>query len=271
MISETDITFVITCFKSSSLIKKTLKNLPDRTKKIIIENSGDKKIKELENQYSNLKCFIMDKNIGFGAANNIGINNSNTKFIFILNPDVILKKNDLANILKQCANLDFSILGFVSKTEKYNFQKNKKFLKVNEVKGFAMLIKKKDIYKCLFDENFFLYLEEIDLCRRVKNNGGNIFILDYELDHLGGKSHDSNFLELEKSRNWHWMWSKFYFKKKYFGYPVAFIIFLPLLLLLLFKFFLYFKNYNKKEIYKYKFLGLLHSIKGDASFYRPKI
>ena len=32
--------------------------------------------------------------------------------------------------------------------------------------------------------------------------------------HLGGLSHgDSENIEMEKSRNWHWMWSKFYFKK----------------------------------------------------------
>ena len=43
-----------------------------------------------------------------------------------------------------------------------------KVLEVNYVKGFAMIMKKSEVIKNLFDENIFLYLEEIDLCKRFK-------------------------------------------------------------------------------------------------------
>ena len=271
MIKENEITFVITCFNSEKIIKNTLENIPQVSKKIIIENSGNIKLKELENEFENLTSLIMKENLGYGAANNIGIKNSNTKYIFILNPDVVLAKNDIKNILLNCNELDFSILGFTSETEKYNFPKNAKFMKAKEVKGFAMLLKRENFLDCLFDENFFLYLEEIDLCRRTLKKGGTIYILNYLLNHAGGKSHTFNSFEMEKSRNWHWMWSQFYFRKKYSGYFIALLKYLPILFLFLCKYFLYFNKTQKQQIYKCRLSGLFNSIIGNKSFYRPNL
>ena len=70
-----------------------------------------------------------------------------------------------------------------------------------------------------FDDNFFLYFEEIDLCRRLKKNNSKIFIdPTIKVSHLGGTSHNSEIEKpMELSRNWHWMWSTFYFHKKHYG------------------------------------------------------
>ena len=67
-----------------------------------------------------------------------------------------------------------------------------------------------------FDENFFLYLENNDLCMRVKRAGGSIYIVPTaKINHGGAKTLDSKYQkEVEFSRNWHWVWSKFYFNKK---------------------------------------------------------
>ena len=81
------------------------------------------------------------------------------------------------------------------------------------------------LYRWIFeirstDENIFIYLEEIDLCRRVKSFKKKI-ILDpsIKIKHVGGTSHDNKInYEMELSRNWHWMWSTFYFNKKHYGY-----------------------------------------------------
>ena len=71
---------------------------------------------------------------------------------------------------------------------------------------------------------FFLYFEEIDLCKKVKNNNGKIY-LDrlIKINHQGSQSvNNLNKFELEKNRNWHWMWSTFYFHKKYKGFFSSF-------------------------------------------------
>ena len=88
-----------------------------------------------------------------------------------------------------------------------------------------------------FDENFFLYLEEIDLCRRIKKINEKIYIDEnIKIFHHGGKSVDQIFShEIELTRNWHWMWSFFYYNKKHFGYFYSLIITLPKLFSSLFK------------------------------------
>ena len=66
---------------------------------------------------------------------------------------------------------------------------------VQWIDGFAMLLNKKkinmDVY---FDENFFMYLENNDLCRRVIDKGGSIFVIPKaKINHLAGKTVDHKF------------------------------------------------------------------------------
>ena len=92
------------------------------------------------------------------------------------------------------------------------------FFQVDYIKGFAMFFNKNKFKKInFFDENIFMYLEEIDLCKRIKNQRENIYIIKKaKIIHYGAKSHNSIYnYKMELSRNWHWMWSKFYYKKKH--------------------------------------------------------
>ena len=65
-----------------------------------------------------------------------------------------------------------------------------------------------------FDENFFLYYEDIDLQLRFLKANEKVFKIEVYFQHLYG-SHDKKFNhEIEINRNWHYMWSRFYFIKK---------------------------------------------------------
>ena len=135
-----------------------------------------------------------------------------------------------------------------------------------------MILNKNRMKGELFDENFFLYLEEIDLCKRIKKLKEKILLLNIGIDHLGGKSHDSHYnLEMEKSRNWHWMWSKFYFYKKHYGYLHGFIKTLPNLISSFIKFLFFFciNEKIKSQNYKMRCLGLASSYLLKKSYYRP--
>ena len=44
--------------------------------------------------------YIFSKNVGMGAGNNIGIKSCKTKYFYILNPDTILNKNTMKNLIK---------------------------------------------------------------------------------------------------------------------------------------------------------------------------
>ena len=77
-----------------------------------------------------------------------------------------------------------------------------------------------------FDTNFFIYFEEIDLCKRLRSKNIKIYIdPSIQTHHLGGASHDERLNnQMELSRNWHWMWSTFYYHKKYKGFLFAFLL-----------------------------------------------
>ena len=274
MISFDQITFVITTFKSEKVIFDCLSELPSVSPKIIIENSGNNILKtNLENKFQNLECFIMNENIGYGKANNIGISKSKTNYIFIINPDTLFSKKNLDLFLSKLEKENFSIASVLEDHDKRENTFNGNDVKeVNHVKGFAMLLNKENMFGKNFDENFFLYLEEIDLCWNVKKSGGRIILVNIRIKHKGGRSHgNKEDLEIEKSRNWHWMWSKFYFFKKHYGFLIAFIKTFPIFLSSFFKYVFYFFTLNnkKKNIYKMRLLGLFNSYLLRRSFFRP--
>ena len=78
-------------------------------------------------------------------------------------------------------------------------------------------------------------ISRMNMERQLRNMGGlmtleeprqGFFLGDIvkkaKINHLGGKSHSNIYeTEIEFSRNWHWMWSKFYFNKKHYGLFVA--------------------------------------------------
>ena len=155
-------------------------------------------------------------------------------------------------------------------------KKNGSLIKVENVKGFAMFLNLEQFEEVgFFDENFFIYFEEIDLCKRLSKLNKKIYLSsEIKINHLGAQSHDDSInKKMELSRNWHWMWSTFYYHRKYKGFIVAFIITFPKLFSAVIKMIIYsllMKKY-KSELYYQRFSGLLNAIMGKKSWYRPKV
>ena len=125
-----------------------------------------------------------------------------------------------------------------------------------------------------FDERFFFYFEEIDLCQRLINHGKKIYLIpEIKTEHGGGVSHDESINpEMELSRNWHWMWSTFNYHKKYKGFFVSFFIILPKMSSAIVKVLVYSLTFNeKKKIYYQRLSGLINAIIGKRSWYRPNV
>ena len=277
-------TIIIVTFKSEKVIYKCLSSISNNYPVIIIENSNNKNFKKkIENKFINVKCILAGKNLGFGKANNIGLRLAKTKYVFILNPDTVLHKDTLEVLTSNAERIkNFALLAPIIKNSHelnygfFNKKKNIKSLDVFEVdyiKGFAMFFNKnKFLHIDFFDENIFLYLEEIDLCKRLNFINEKIYLISKaKIKHLGGKSHGEKFnLEMEISRNWHWMWSNFYYNKKHFGILKAYNLTILLFIKSMFKMII-FLFFNKKKflLNKARFLGLLNSYLGNKSFYRP--
>ncbi len=274
-----EITFVIVTYKSESIIQYCLNTLPSESKKIIVENSNNINLeKELKLKYDNIEV-IPSENVGMGAGNNIGIKSCKTQYAYILNPDTKLNQNTIKNLINGLNEIsDFTIASplnddpnFPNYKKKNLDQKNSNILSVERIDGFSMLINlKKFSDQTFFDENFFLYLENDDLCIRVKNRNENIYIIKNSLiNHTGSISKNQ---DLEYLRNWHWMWSKFYFNKKHYGFLTAFskIFFNLFSSLIKFIFYLITLNPHKRKICQMRVSGLVNSIIGKKSFFRIK-
>jgi len=270
------ITIVITSYKSDEKIVKCLKSIKSKCKTIIIENSRNFSFKEkIEKNFINTECVIAGENLGYAKGNNLGLSKVKTKYALILNPDAELENNTLNNFFNIANTIkSFAIIGPAIQDEK-NIKNNvTELTEVNSVKGFAMFLNLEEFKDVgFFDDNFFIYLEEIDLCKRLRKKNKKIFldpnILIY---HQGGGSHEKQYnFEMELSRNWHWMWSTFYFTKKHKGFLHALFNVSNKLTSAFIKYIFYSLTMksSKKLIYKNRMSGLFNSIMGKSSWYRP--
>jgi len=275
-----DITIVITSFKSEKKIKNCLKTISPECSVINVENSNDNEHKnKIEQEFNNVKCILSGENAGYGKGNNIGLNEVKTKYALILNPDTELFPETLEKFIQIAKNKsNFAIIGpaITDNKKNYNSSAELNLKNVEAVKGFAMFLNLSEFKEIgYFDENFFFFLEEIDLCRRLSKKNKKIYYCEnISVYHEGGHSHDTYVdYEMELSRNWHWMWSIFYYNKKYNGYFISLIKILPKLIKSFFKVIYYFLIFNKKErsIYLYRLLGIVNSILGRKSWYRPRV
>ena len=271
-----DITFIIVTYQSEHIIKNCLDSLPRDSKKIIIENSNNINLKrDLESKYDNIEV-ILSQNIGMGAGNNIGLKLCKTSCAFVLNPDTKFRKDTIINFLETLNDIpNFALASPLNDDPKIpNYKKiitkiNDNTLSVDSIDGFSMLFNlKKFKDQNFFDENFFLYLENNDLCLRVKQKNENIYVVTNSLiNHKGSISLSQ---KLEYLRNWHWMWSKFYFNKKHYGFFVAIKnIFLNIVSALI-KYFFYLIIFKKKKrkIYEMRIKGIFNAIIGKKSWFR---
>ena len=291
-ISRQNLSVVIVTLKSEKVIHDCIKSINQNIPIIIVEHSNNENFKnELEKKYNNLKCILSKSNHGTGTGYNIGINAAKTDYVLVLNPDVILERNAIEEIFLASRNLiNFSILapveknflnyGFIdkknNKNKKLNSNNKEDPFEVDFVDGFAMLLNKKKLEEIgYFDENIFMYLENDDLCKRVKNKNGLIYIVPKsQINHLAAKAVDQKFKEeVEFSRNWHWIWSNFYYKKKHFGFLKAFYDGFPKYCKSTLKFTFYFliKNKKKKKIYFNRASGFYNAFLNRPSWYRPNL
>tara|TARA_B100000579_G_C22790230_1_gene834090 strand:- start:153 stop:1055 length:903 start_codon:yes stop_codon:yes gene_type:complete len=289
------LTVVILTYKTNKDILSNCLNSIDKKVKIkIIENSNKFEDKdEFLKKFPNLSIECTGNNLGFGKGNNFGFKKINTKFALALSPDTVCDKTFFDNLKTYLdGNLDFSLIGINFYKEDINksghlpygfFQKdkiekeyNETLLEVDWIIGCAMIINlNKFENKSVFDENIFIYFEDFDLCMQMIKNGKKVFSSKILfIKHIGNSSSIAINPKLkdiaDKFRNWHWMWSQFYFYKKNYGNLYAyrkyfFKLIKYLIKMFLFKILLNNKQFNKN---KYSFLGLFYSMIGRKSFYR---
>lgn len=241
------ISFIIVNYNSDAYLKQCISSLRafllDISYEIIIvQNDQAEKFSLDLTEEKNIRLVCTYQNLGFAKANNFGaIFGKGTYFCF-LNPDTLFLQQDLNPLLKKLA---LTKTGIVSpslvtdyaltlqpwsagndltlletfRNKLPSFLCSKIWLKtttqqVGWVSGACFFIKK-TLFEELagFDENFFMYFEDVDLCRRAREKKFEVLLVpEYKVLHWGGKSKQSDVLQKK-----YYYQSQDYYFQKHFG------------------------------------------------------
>ena len=298
-----EVTVVICSFLSHEKLSKIISTIDKKFKILIIDNAREFNIKNYYNNFSNVDYYIPEKDLGLSRSYNYALYNVSTPYMFVTQPDVTLEPdtiNKLYEAMKKYKNsailaskvvyddnqvdTDYRLLKFNKNNKVINFKKKFRdnFLS-EEIKGdicvdavtcTTMFLNCEFIKKIGgWDNNFFMYCEDMDLCLRARINGYQIIkIFNSKVKHLGFSSHsEDNNKVFNDKRNWHWSWSQIYFHRKhnskYFYYKIVFKLVIVSFVKMVLNFLIFKKKYRS---YLFKFLGGIISLTNFPSFYRSK-
>jgi len=204
-----DVSIIIVNYNTKDLLINCINSIYTNTTGILFEiivvdnNSNDGSEFVIKNKFPDVIFIQSGSNLGFGLANNIGIEKSKGEFVFLLNSDTIIINNAIKILYKSFENLSigacggnlfdsnnsptvsfFRIMpGFLNEIDmcigglysKILFRKNIFFnhsKNLIELKGYIsgadLMIRKSVLNKIgLFSPRFFLYFEEVELQYRT--------------------------------------------------------------------------------------------------------
>ena len=223
---------------------------------IVVDNASNDGIATLmKEKFPQVKFITSQKNIGMGGGNNIGIKQSTGKYVLILNPDIhvfpdsiqklhdyIKERDEIGLISPKLLNPDRSLQhtcyrwhNLLTPIYRRTFFSKFKFakrdisrfimedwdhldtLEVDWIQGSCLLIPKHVLDKAgLFDEQYFMYFEDTDLCRRINKAGyKNSYHPHSEVIHFHRRqSADGNILFNKMTRTHIISWLKYMRKWK---------------------------------------------------------
>lgn len=277
------LTICMVSFHSDEIIKKTLKIIPKKYKVIVTDNAISNNLKsDLEKSFGNVNVIVPASNLGNGGGINFALNKITTKYALYLDIDTTLEINTIDELI-MIATFENN-WGIIAPNLRSFSYTNDCYLKKNLsqetsqmkfVEGCALLFNMSVLNEIgFYDEKIFLYFEENDLFFRCLKNDKKILLCNnIYIKHFGNSSVDNRYnMEIELNRNWHYMWSKFYYYKKNYSYmrgiKETIYQFIKAILKL---FFYYFLNKKKFMIYKNRVAGLYNSYLHKKSWKRPNI
>ena len=235
--NSNDLTIIIVTYNSAHCIPLLSSSLSIIKNIIFVDNaSEDSTIESIKASLPHAKIIPLEKNLGFGTANNQALKIVQTPYALLLNPDCEIKEDFFPNLITSADKfIDAAIIAphLISRdgSTEINYRWPITYWKskgdkadgpccVGFVCGAVMLIKLSEMQGIgFFDEEFFLYYEDDDLCQRVFAHNKQI-ILDPSLEvihYSRGSVKGGNPLKHEFIRGFHHAQSKLLFEKKYFG------------------------------------------------------
>lgn len=191
----------------------------------VVDNfSSDGSPAIIQENYPDVKFIENDENVGFAKANNQALRKSQGEYVLLLNPDTVVKTNAISELIHFLDNnpdagvagarlinpdgtLQISAFPFPTLFREFwrmfhldsivclsNYPMNNwnkdQAREVDTLLGACMLIRREALDQFdLFDEEYFIYSEEVDLCTRLKKAGWRLYwVPGAVVIHYGGKS-----------------------------------------------------------------------------------
>lgn len=229
-----DVSVVIVNWNTRDLLQQVLESLHREThdvtfETIVVDNSSsDGTVEFIQHTWQQVKIIPLPKNLGFGAANNIGFRESCGRYVLVLNSDTIVLPSTLYYMVSfldkhpqvgcvGCRHLNpnGSLQGsmdsfpslfkdFLCYSDLYRlpvllpllrqkypwWSDHNQIRKVDWVNGSCMMVRREVIEQVGgFDDGCFMYAEELDWCYRMKKSGWDVFFTpEAEIIHIGGQS-----------------------------------------------------------------------------------
>ena len=203
-----------------------------------------------------LKLVKSPANVGFAGGNNLAVKNASGEIIFILNPDTAVKSDTLQKMvsyleahpkigilgpqlvysdgtIQESCRRDMSFLDLIIKrtflrflpvfrgrVQKYlmNDFKHDKTQNVELITGAAMMLPR-DVFEKVggFDDRYFLFMEDFDLCKEVRKAGYSVtYFPDAQIEHYHKRLSGGNFfsmlmkrvfwLHVQSATKYFWKW-----------------------------------------------------------------
>jgi len=222
-----DLTIIIVTFNSSEIIERCLSNLGNKASElydifIVDNNSRDNTVEIVSQKFPEVKIIKNRHNIGFGRANNIALRQAETDFALILNPDAFITKDNIAACIDTLkSNSKIAIAGpktFSTKEAANEYDESKfnnpSYHQKHFVVGGIMFLRIEVFRKIgFFDEEYFMFTEDNEICdRSIANGFVNALICNAKAYHLGASSSKKT-LHNYFRRFWHLGWSKAKYKQ----------------------------------------------------------
>ena len=186
---------------------------------VVDNRSDDDSVETVRTNYPWVRLIVNQENMGFSRANNIAIREASGEYVLLLNPDTIVEKDTLREVLGfmeehpkaggagvMMHNADGSLAPesrralptpWVSCLKMLGFSKRyymshlpwDKPGRIEVISGAFCFLRRKALDEVgLLDEDFFMYGEDIDLSYRLLKGGWENWYLPYPITHFKGKS-----------------------------------------------------------------------------------
>jgi GT2 family glycosyltransferase len=232
------LSIVILNYKSEGLVRYCLSNILKSDLQIsyeivVVDNaSPNSGVRNLKNEFSNVKFIELKENRGFSAGNNAGIKVAKGKYIVIINPDIVVSPGSLEKLVdfmdnnpkvgcagpklmnpdgtvqNSCLRFPIGIMPFYRRSPLGKTKKGQRYLRnylmhdfdhnsnipVDWLFGACIVVRKSAIDEVgLMDEGYFLYIGDTDWCRVFWEKGYKVYyVADSEMIHYHHRESATN-------------------------------------------------------------------------------